>query len=80
MRAEADQFDQFLPSLPVDQHKIGFEVAIPEIPPFARQSMVAVLLRQWSVVYQQSKDCAEFPCKAGPVLALRDALEILFEF
>jgi uncharacterized protein YtpQ (UPF0354 family) len=55
--------------LAIDQHQIGFDVAIAMVQPFVGKGMVPVTLGQWSINDQKCEHLPEFIIKIGAMAA-----------
>jgi len=79
MRPDAHELQNIGTRLPVNQHQVGFDVAVPMVFPFAGQSMVAVLSCKWQIIGQRCNDVSEVNLQRLTVRTLCLAFEITFE-
>lgn len=61
MRPQADELERTVIHLPIDQHKIGLNVAIPVILPLPSESVIPKAFRKWLIVGQHPHDSSEVP-------------------
>ena len=79
MRSDAHELQNIGTRLPVNQHQVRFDVAVPMVFPFTGQSMVTVLVGKWQIIGQRCNDVSEVNLQRLTVRALCLALEITFE-
>lgn len=79
VRTETDELNYFSIGLWVNQHQVGFDVAVSMVLPITCQQMIAVLISQWLVVRQ----CRHKRCKLAFVrctmLTFGLALQVSFK-
>lgn len=79
MRADAHELEHIIIRLPVDQHQIGLDVAVPVILPFPSQGVVREPGRQGLVIHQQLKHRHQDGFNAPVFWRGLDPLEVALE-
>lgn len=74
MGAEAHKLQHRVVRLPIDQHHVRFEMAVPVIAPVAGQRMVPIPLRQRLIGGERDQHLAKVGLQGGPVSPLDSRL------
>ena len=79
MRAQAHQLQHVCTLLPVNQNKVGLDVAVTMIFPVPCERVIATFFSQWLVIRQSRDDGDEITLKCLSVWAFRLALQVSLE-
>ena len=79
MRAQAHQLQHVCSQLPVNQNKVGLDVAVTMIRPLPCERVVAMFFSQWLVTRQSRDDGDEIELKALSVRAFGFTLQVSLE-
>ena len=79
MRAQAHQLQHVCSRLPVNQNKVGLDVAVTMIFPLPCERVIAIFFGHWLVIRQSRDDGDEITLKGLSVWAFRLALQVSLE-
>ena len=79
MRAQSHQLQHVCSQLPVNQNKVGLDVAVTMILPLPCERVIAILFGWWLVIRQSRDDADEITLKGLSMWAFGLALQVSIE-